>query len=393
MSAVTIAVSALILGTILYGKLWNQLDVFGGEGSQIQAAESPEGGINILVVGSDDRTGQGEDFNEGEEGAEGRLNDVNMLVHIAEDLSHAEVVSIPRDTIISTSACKGDDGKSYEAQYDIPFNSILGTFGGMNCIANAIEYMSGIDVHYAAMVQFKGVIEMSNAVGGVEVCVAEPIEDTYIDFHLEPGMHELQGEEALKFLRTRHGVGDGSDLARISNQQVFLSALVRKLKSGDTLTNPVKLYGLAQAVSQNMTLSRSLASMDTLMSLASSVAKIPTENITFISLPVADEYIEGKVQPMDPDAENLWTRIRNDKSLTEPAAPAPTAKPNASGESGQTTEDDEENSSESEAADESEASGSGQAGSTPQPTFPSDGGTVQQTNANQVNCANEDSLF
>ena len=97
-----------------------------------------------------------------------------------------------------------------------------------------------------------GVAGLSEAVGGVEVCVADPIEDEYTGTFLDAGNHTLSGVAALQFLRTRHGVGDGSDLGRISNQQVFMSALARKLQGEGTLSDPVKLYSIAKAALANM---------------------------------------------------------------------------------------------------------------------------------------------
>ena len=88
------------------------------------------------------------------------------------------------------------------------------------------------------MITFDGVIEMSNALGGVDVCVTQRIRDTDTGLDLSAGTHSLQGKDALEFLRTRHGVGDGSDLARISSQQVFLSSMMRKIISGGTLGSP-----------------------------------------------------------------------------------------------------------------------------------------------------------
>src|SRR5690606_35814057 len=179
--------------------------------------------------------------------------------------------------IVDTPACVSDDGVEIPEQYEVPFNSILGE-GGMSCVVAAAEQLSGLDVQYAAMVQFRGVIEMSNALGGVEVCVAQEISDDYVGLYLDEGYHTLQGESALAFLRSRHGVGDGSDLSRISNQQVFLSAMIREVQKAGTLTNPTKIYGLATAVVNNMTLSSSF-DIDTITGFANALARIPAENI------------------------------------------------------------------------------------------------------------------
>lgn len=327
-------VGGIVVGGIAWAKLWGGIQIIPSDPGQ-QSTTPPvadiQGGINILVIGSDDRTGQGAEFGEGTAEAEGVLNDVNILVHISADRSNATAVSLPRDTLVDTPVCTNDKGEQQEERSGVPLNSTLGE-GGMNCVVATVEKLSGIDVHYSAMVKFRGVIALSNAVGGVTVCVANPIVDPYTGLDIPAGNQKLQGMEALQFLRTRHGVGDGSDLSRISNQQVFLSALMREMKSSDTLTNPFKLYGIASAVTQNMVLSAELNNLDTLMGLAGAVSKVPIDQIVFAQLPVGpSEDDPNRVVPLHPDADVLWTKLRNDEPInvvgapTDTAAPAPTA--------------------------------------------------------------------
>lgn len=308
-----VLVSVVTFGAIVYANLQSGVETFELADNSEQSADIFEGGVNILLVGSDSRADAEGNVKEGQ--SEGVLNDVNMVFHLSEDHSNATVVSIPRDTLVDRPGCTGDDGTEHEAQESVMINSILNE-GGMNCIVSTVEDMSGIDIQYAGMIEFNGVIEMSNAVGGVEVCVEQPINDTYSDLFLEAGYHTLQGEEALKFLRTRHGVGDGSDLARIENQQVFLSALMRTVKSNETLTNPTKVYGLARAATQNMVLSSNLNNVDTLVSIASALASVPLDQFTFVRLPVVDsEWDPGRVEPAYPDAEQMWQLIEDDQPL------------------------------------------------------------------------------
>src|SRR5690554_6386322 len=115
-----------------------------------------------------------------------------------------------------------------------------------------VEVLTGLDIHCVGMITFGGVVRMSNAIGGVPVCVNGPVIDKYSCINLPAaGTYELSGKTALAFLRSRKGVGDGSDLTRISSQQVYLSSLVRTLKSSETLGDAAKLYGLAQAASSS----------------------------------------------------------------------------------------------------------------------------------------------
>jgi anionic cell wall polymer biosynthesis LytR-Cps2A-Psr (LCP) family protein len=141
------------------------------------------------------------------------------------------------------------------------------------------------------IVEFYGVAALSSAVGGVEVCVAEPISDDYTGTYLDAGTHTLSGMDALQFLRTRHGVGDGSDLGRISNQQTFLASLMRTLQSSGTLGDPVKLYSIAKAVLSNMTLSTKMQDPAQLMSIARTLQDVDLSKIAFLQYPTT--YTEG----------------------------------------------------------------------------------------------------
>src|SRR5690606_19988506 len=143
-----------------------------------------------------------------------------------------------------------------------------------------------------------------------------PIHDKYVGLDLEAGTHHLEGWEALQFLRSRHGVGDGSDLTRISSQQVFLSSLLRKLKSEDTLTNVGKLIGLAKAAAENMQLSKELTQPATIVAMAKALNKIPMDRITFVQYPGATGgtgIYEGRVQPKKGLADQLFAAILADQ--------------------------------------------------------------------------------
>jgi LCP family protein required for cell wall assembly len=293
-----------------------------------------EGGVNLLLVGSDSRQGQGDAY--GDPDVEtGNLNDVTMLLHISEDHSSASVVSFPRDLFVPIPACPKEDGSgSYPEMSSQKINTTL-SYGGLACTVLTVEALTGLDVPFAAEVQFNGVIALSNAVGGVDVCVAEGIEDPYTGTFLDAGTHNLQGSEALQFLRSRHGVGDGSDLGRISSQQVFLSSLVRTLQSSETLSDPTKLFGIAKAAASNMQLSSSLANLNTMVSIAMAMKDIPLEKIAFVQYPNAYGSSGGQdgVLPLTDAATQLFDAIKADKaiSLTGTTGVGSVADPNAPG--------------------------------------------------------------
>ncbi|WP_430647964.1 LCP family protein [Agromyces sp. GXS1127] len=275
-----------------------------------------EGGVNLLVIGSDSRQGQGDGFGDPDEET-AVLNDVNLLLHISEDHSHVEVVSFPRDMLVDIPAGCTDPETNEELweQYDVKINTVL-DYGGMPCVVKTIENLTGVSaIPFAGIVQFMGAAAISEAVGGVEVCVAEPIEDVHTDLYLEAGTHELKGLQALQFLRTRYGVGDGSDLGRISNQQVFMSALARELQSAGTLGDPLKLYSIAKAALDNMQLSSTLVDPTMMVSIAMAAKDVDLSKIAFVQYPTAYEEGYGAVVPTE-SAEAVNLALQQDLPMT-----------------------------------------------------------------------------
>ena len=285
-----------------------------GETFDLPTAEEINGPINLLLIGSDTREGQGSTAY-GPVGAE--LADVIILLHINEERSNAVAMSFPRDLMIAVPECPNPEGGApYPAKEFAQINATM-NYGGPACTLLAVQSLTGIEIPYLAMIDFKGVIAMSEAVGGVDVCVAEPINDDYTQLYLDAGEHTLIGEEALAFLRTRHGVGDGSDLSRISNQQVFLTSLVRKLKDEGALTNPFTMFRLGTAALNNMTLSRSLTDLGVIYGMAREVNDVDLDKITFLKLPVYDLEgdFAGRVGVSTERATLLFDKLANDEPL------------------------------------------------------------------------------
>ena len=302
-----------------------------------------EGGFNILIVGSD----RGETTDEIKARGKAELNDVTMILHVSGDHTRAVAVSIPRDMVVPIPSCPKEDGTgNYARMSGQPINVTL-SYGGIACTVLTVQELTGLHIDFAGLITFQGVIAMSNAVGGVPVCLAEGITDKYTHFSRPAGTHVLQGTEALAFLRSRHAVGDGSDLTRISSQQVFLSSLVRTLKSEDTLNDIPKLYSIAQAALANMQLSSSFANADPLIAIARALSNLELEQVTFVQYPGTTGnpgIYAGKVKPTTAVANQLFAKILADEpfalaadgdgrgSVLDPNAtptPAQTVDPNA----------------------------------------------------------------
>ncbi|MGN6445548.1 LCP family protein [Amnibacterium sp.] len=311
-----VLVAGVSVGAIAFERLsanigTNTVTLPGDSSTHVPQIGAYSGTVNLLLVGSDTRNGQ-----KGHYGSNpgSTLNDVNILIHISQDHTKATVISFPRDLYVTRPSCTdpSDPSKTLPGATGVKINTTL-EYGGLGCVRDTVAALTGMTIPFAALITFDGVVEMSNAVGGVPVCVASAINDDYTGLHLSKGEHTIQGPTALEFLRTRHGVGDGSDLTRISSQQVFLSSLVRKIKSNATLSDVTKLYGLATAASQSMTLSSSLANVDTMVSIGRAVAAIPLAQFVLVQYPTT-LYGDGLVANEASDTV-LMDAVKADKTL------------------------------------------------------------------------------
>ncbi|MFE4372371.1 LCP family protein [Streptomyces sp. NPDC056835] len=278
--------------------------------------------INILLIGTDKRTGAGNE-GYGDAGSVGHA-ETTLLFHVSKDRTNATVLSIPRDLITDIPDCETKTADGIEV---IPgaqqsrFNISLGQNGrDPGCTMRTVKELTGLTVDHFMMADFDAVKTMSTAVGGVEVCVAKDVNDPKSHLKLSKGTHTIQGEQALAFVRTRHAFGNESDLSRIETQQQFLSSMIRKMKSGDTLTSPSKLFKLAEAATNALTVDSGIGSIQKLSDLAMELAKVDPKNITFTTLPVLDnpaEVVKATVVVNEAQAKPLFSMMRNDVSLTE----------------------------------------------------------------------------
>ncbi|PWI15879.1 LytR family transcriptional regulator [Streptomyces sp. Act143] len=279
---------------------------------------SKDEAFNILIIGTDKRTGSGNE-GYGDKGSVGHA-DTNILLHVSKDRTNATAMSIPRDLIVDVPDCDGENGVIPGTQ-NVRFNTSLGQSGrNPGCTMKTVEELTGIDVNHFAMADFNAVKTLTTAVGGVEVCLAKDVDDPDSHLKLSAGKHTIEGETALAFVRTRHSFGNQGDLDRIKVQQQFMSSLMRKMTSGDTLTSPTKLIKLANAATKALTVDTGIGKASTLKDVALELKKVPMKNITFTTVPVVDnpaEKIKATVVPDDSRAPQVFQMIKSDTSFTE----------------------------------------------------------------------------
>ncbi|MET9686198.1 LCP family protein [Streptomyces coeruleorubidus] len=278
--------------------------------------------INILLIGTDKRTGKGNE-SYGDSGSVGHA-DTTILLHVSKDRSNATALSIPRDLIVDVPDCPTtqEDGsqKIIPGTQQVRFNTSLGQDGRTpSCTMRTVTELTGVKPDNFMVADFNAVKTLTSAVGGVEVCLGKDIDDPDSHLKLSKGTHTIEGEQALAFVRTRHAVGFGGDLSRIGLQQQFLSALMRKLKSNDTLTSPSKMLDLAEAGTKALTVDSQLDSIGKLKDLGLELGKLDTKNLTFTTTPVIDnpaEKVKSTVVLNESTAPQVFDMIKNDVSFT-----------------------------------------------------------------------------
>ncbi|MFD5581377.1 LCP family protein [Streptomyces pseudogriseolus] len=281
----------------------------------------PTSGQNILVLGSDSRAGDNAELNTGK--IAGARSDTALVMHIPEGRTQAVAVSIPRDTLVTRPECKDGDGSTVASAERVMFNSIYSQVGPA-CVVKTVEKMSGVRMDHYVEIDFAGFKDLVDAIGGVEVTVDQDIHDTSSGLDLTAGTHRLDGTESLQFVRTRHGIGDGSDLGRIGLQQEFMIALLGEIKKQDLLGSPTKTYKIADTLTAALTTDSELASLTALADFGRSMNGVDPGSMETIMLPVAyDKQDPNRVVAAEPQASTLWKAIRSDQEIPESAKKSP----------------------------------------------------------------------
>ena len=313
----TAGVAAYIVSDLTAAVAHNSVQLEGGPTTapDIGAYKS---GFNLLVVGVDACEAKYADLFPGRcdgPDASSVNNDVTVLVHVSDSPRRITVISFPRDLVMPIPSCTAKDGTVVSAQSGAQINTTYDE-GGLSCVAKTVTQLSGLNVDFAAAVNFGTVIDITNAIGGVPVCLATPMNDAYTGLDLSAGEHTIQGLQALQFLRTRHGLVSGSDLARIGNQQQYLASLARTLSSGKVLSNVPEVLNIANIALSNIEASTTLTNPMTIVQLALAVKDVPPADITFIQYPtLTDPDNPNRVIEDDASAQTLWAAIAANQPL------------------------------------------------------------------------------
>ncbi|WP_406725470.1 LCP family protein [Streptomyces sp. GD-15H] len=276
------------------------------------------GSENFLVLGSDTRSGGNQRLGGGADDGSAR-SDAAMIVHVHEGHKKASVVSVPRDTVVDRPECTDAEGGTHSAANGVMFNSAYAT-GGAACAVKTVESMTDLRMDHYLEVDFTGFQKLVDELGGVEVTTTEDIDDPDSHLKLTAGTHRLDGEQALGLVRTRHGVGDGSDLGRIQLQQTLVRALVRQVKEVGLFTHPKKLYDIADTATRAVTTDSDLGSVNSLVSFADGLKGISPDSMHMVTMPVRyDPADPNRVLPQKEKARLVWDALKNDEPIPRAA--------------------------------------------------------------------------
>ncbi|MEQ7847039.1 LCP family protein [Nocardioides kribbensis] len=319
----TVLVLAMVSGlsvTYLYRHLSGNLTVLDiddqivGERPDKVEVAGPQEPLNILVMGSDSRDGEGNNI-DGLTGG-GERSDTTIFLHLSADRERAYGVSIPRDSMVDRASCKTGDGETIPAASYQMWNTAF-ELAGPACTVQQFEHLTDIRLDHFVVVDFEGFEDMVDAVGGVEMCIPETIDDRAHGIYLEAGTRELEGREALNYVRERYAVSGGSDIGRMKRQQAFIASMAHTVVSANTLANPARLLGFLEAATESLTLDDDMGSLAKIAKLGYEFRDIGLDKIQFLTIP-------NTVDPTDPNrlvwtdqANDVWNALRKDEPLTK----------------------------------------------------------------------------
>src|SRR5271155_1907181 len=301
----TVAAVAVVLVT---GGAWSKVRSFEDGIFHVFAPSLGQGGddgaIDILLVGMDSRTDAHGNPLSAQELAALRAGDevasntdTIILVRIPNNGKSATAISIPRDTYVSApglgkTKINGVYGQTKEEKRVSLVESGVapaeaeagGTEAGREALIKTVADLTGVTVDHYAEIGLLGFSLITDALGGVKVCLKEPVYEPLSGADFPAGWQKLNGPQALSFVRQRHELPRG-DLDRVGRQQVVVSSLAHQAISGKTLSSPSTMNRLQQAIQRSVVLSSGWDIMD----FVTQLQKLAAGKIAFATIPVLDE--------------------------------------------------------------------------------------------------------
>jgi LCP family protein required for cell wall assembly len=315
-------------------------EILGTRPEVVETDTGPHGPLNVLILGDDTRVGQhsvpGADATPG-------LSDTTILLHVSADRKRAYMVSIPRDLMVPRPDCRSKTDKSQVVPgADVAQWNAAYALGGPACTIAQFEEMTDIRVDHFVVVRFDSFRNMVDALGGVEICVPEEVDDQIGKIYLPEGRYKATGQQALDYVRVRHVLSDNGDIGRMKRQQAFLAAMTNKAISKGTLLNPVRLYGFLDAATKSLTTDPGLRKLSDLVELGMQLQDIGLDQIQFLTMPIGPYPPDINRLAPGEGADRLWNALRHDRrpppALTRSATRASDGTPGGTKKQQQATD-------------------------------------------------------
>ncbi|WP_160874216.1 LCP family glycopolymer transferase [Nocardioides flavescens] len=267
--------------------------------------------LNVLVLGSDSRVGAGNDL-DGQTDI-GQRADTTILVHVSADRQTVYGVSLPRDALVDRPECTDAQGDTVPAADDVMFNDAF-SVGGPTCTVAMVQDLTGVYIDHYVVVDFAGFKDMVDAVDGVTVCIPEDIDDSEHGITFQAGTQTLDGQKALDYVRERSSTPN-ADIGRMKRQQAFIASMVSKVVSAGTLSKPTRVFAFLRAATASIVTDPELDSLRDLGDLALQFRKTGLDDITFVTVPIAEAPSDPNRLVWTDQAQGLWKAITADQPL------------------------------------------------------------------------------
>lgn len=279
--------------------------------------------VNILVSGIDSRYNDNGELGAGTTDIDPTIrSDTTLVLHLSADRQNATILSIPRDMKVDIPSCRMADGTityEYFGMFNSAFSTGAGTddiAGGIACTQAAVESFTGLTIDGFVVIDFAGFSRLVDTLGGVDICLEEPMFDTAAGLDLPAGCQTLDGTQGLAFARARKEIADGSDMRRIDRQQQLIGLMISQVLDSNMFTNLPSLYQFVQEGLATSKVSVSLDSWRTDAALLNSIKNTPRDQIRFVTVPaIQDPYDENRLLPDDYLAWDVFESIITDQPL------------------------------------------------------------------------------
>lgn len=298
---------------VVYKHLEGNIEGIGTEQLTNRPDVKAPSAVNVLVMGSDTRAGAN---GAAAGGSTPGLSDTTLILHLSATRKYAYGVSLPRDAMVERPDCAKKDGSGISPGGLVQFNSAYAV-GGPLCTVKTVEALTGIRMNHFVVIDFVGFKAMVDAINGVKICVPEEVNDNIGNINLPAGTYKVSGQQALDYVRVRHGIGAPTgDIGRMKRQQTFIAAMIEKVVSAGTLANPVRLFNFLDAATESLTTDKEFANLRQMASLGNSLKNIGLDKVKFVTVPFQAYAPDPNRLEWSAEASGLWTLIRNDKPIT-----------------------------------------------------------------------------